>query len=723
LDPATAQRQVLGGFSGVIEPVELAGTYHLGIFLVALVMVLLPVLYVGLICLVGYLLCLYAVNGVGIMRGGIFAIVVYLGPLLAGGILILFMIKPIFAPSREQRRIRSVTGKSDPLLFAFVQRVCHVVGSPEPKRIDVNTEVNASAGFRRGLLSMFGDDLVLTIGLPLVAGFNLRQLAGVLGHEFGHFTQGAGMRLTYLVRTIGFWLHRAVYERDEWDERLVQWSKQLDLRLGVILYLAMLFVWITRKILWVFMVIGYAVGGYLLREMEYDADRHEARVAGSDVFESTCRRLNVLSVSSQKAYNDLGEFYQEGRLCDNLPGLIVANAKRMPKDVRKAIDESISESSTGLFDTHPADKDRIANARSENAPGVFRLEYPATVLFRDFPVLSRNVTVDFYRMVFGKEFKPSELHPLEDLLERQSKEEEADEALGRFFLKAFSSLRPLKLKGELLGPPTDPRGCAASVKQSRKRMEEDRPAYAEAYEEFDQADTHILEADQALAIARANCRIKPDDFSFPMSSSSDARKAKEMADGRHRKAVRRMESFESAATERLTAALQLLYVPQVAARIENAAMWQDDATRVFSAAKLVAQQLEPVKELRNEYCALGAMVGKLDDNSDNQVLLRQLHSQMETVLWRMGDIRQELSLMPYPLDHAKGNISMGDYVLSDLPHQDDLGGIHDAGRAFLETMPGLYARLMGRLVLMAEKAESILGLKPLPPPPDKEPSA
>ena len=38
---------------------------------------------------------------------------------------------------------------------------------------------------------MFGNDLVLTIGLPLVAGLNVRQFAGVLrGTSSGIFRKG-----------------------------------------------------------------------------------------------------------------------------------------------------------------------------------------------------------------------------------------------------------------------------------------------------------------------------------------------------------------------------------------------------------------------------------------------------------------------------------------------------------------------------------------------------
>ena len=99
--------------------------------------------------------------------------------------------------------------------------------------------MNASAGFmRQGVAGVLSNDLVLTIGLPLVAGLTVRQLGGVLAHEFGHFAQGGGMRLTAIVRGVNAWFARVVFERDEWDLRLEQWSKNLDGRVAILLWLA-----------------------------------------------------------------------------------------------------------------------------------------------------------------------------------------------------------------------------------------------------------------------------------------------------------------------------------------------------------------------------------------------------------------------------------------------------------------------------------------------------
>ena len=152
-------------------------------------------------------------------------LLVYLGPALIGVVLMFFMVKPILArPSRNAIPFRST--RAEPVLIAFIQAICRQIRAPMPRRVQVDCTVNASAGFmRQGIAGVLSNDLVLTIGLPLVAGLTVRQLGGVLAHEFGHFAQGGGMRLTAIVRGVNAWFARVVFERDEWDLRLEEWSK------------------------------------------------------------------------------------------------------------------------------------------------------------------------------------------------------------------------------------------------------------------------------------------------------------------------------------------------------------------------------------------------------------------------------------------------------------------------------------------------------------------
>ena len=317
-DPVERYRQlesdVLRGVDGSIQPVKVPLAYRAGILLVLTVMVLLPLVYLSLIGLAGYAVYWHAVSNTGLLtsdmgetsgrnaaRAKMFAVLLYVAPMIIGGILVLFMFKPLLSRPAQRRQPRALSRDKEPLLFAFVDRLCDAVHAPRPKRIDVDLQVNASASFRAGMLSMLGTDLVLTIGLPLVAGLNMRQFAGVLAHEFGHFSQGAGMRMTYLIRTISHWFARVVHEGDEWDERLTQWSREWDLRVGWILWLARGFVWLTRRILWCLMMIGHAVASFMLRQMEFDADRHEARFSGSDAFIETANMLPQLALADQQS--------------------------------------------------------------------------------------------------------------------------------------------------------------------------------------------------------------------------------------------------------------------------------------------------------------------------------------------------------------------------------------------------------------------------------------
>lgn len=303
-------RQVLTGLSGQIEPVRVGFLYQAGLVLVALAMLILPLVYVAFVTLIAYGVYWHATRDITIFEGRGNArakMLAYVLPIIAGGLLVLFLVKPLFARRVRSSHPLSLSRDDEPLLFAFIDRLCEVVGAPKPKRIDVDTDVNASASFMRGIFGVLTNRLVLTIGLPLVAGLDLRQFTGVLAHEFGHFAQGSAMRLTFVVRSINLWFARVVYERDQWDYKLAQIGREMNhWAVSLILLVAQLGIWLSRRVLWALMWAGHLISSFMLRQMEFDADRYEARVAGSDVFEKTSVRINMLGLASRAAFSDLG---------------------------------------------------------------------------------------------------------------------------------------------------------------------------------------------------------------------------------------------------------------------------------------------------------------------------------------------------------------------------------------------------------------------------------
>lgn len=408
-DPNQLMREILTGFEGDFPRVVPTIGYRCAALIVAAFMVLLPLVYVALVVLFGYALYWHAtvniaifsqVRGSGAGKGAAF---VYLAPLVIGGVLILFMVKPLFArPPKRQKEVE-VAFTDEPILHSFVQRLCEAVNAPQPALIEVNCEVNAGAFYRNGWWGFLTNNLGLQIGLPLLALLDMRQLAGVLAHELGHFSQGGGMRLSYIIRSVNMWFYRVIYERDEWDEWLSSTHEEDSGWIVLIGMLTSLFVWLTRRILWVLMIIGHIACCALLRQMEYDADKYEARLAGSDVFESTTRRMRELGLADYITNSMIASCSERAGLPDNLPLCLSKVARDLPPDVEAVTDQMINEGTTGWLDSHPADRDRIAAARKQQAAGIFHIERPAKALLKDFTKIAEAATLLVYKRLIGSQ--------------------------------------------------------------------------------------------------------------------------------------------------------------------------------------------------------------------------------------------------------------------------------------------------------------------------------
>lgn len=398
---------ILSAFQGPITRPKTSVFYHAGLLFVAGTMLLLPLVYLATIGAVAYMVYYHAVHhwhpimDAGDFNSGrilILKFLIYFTPVAAGSIVVFFMFKPILAGRPKSAQPLALNPATERLLYAFIEKVCDTVGAPSPKRIDLDCRLNASAGFRRGFFSMFGHDLVLVLGLPLVANLTARELAGVVAHEFGHFTQGVGMRLHYIINSINFWFARVAYQRDAWDVALERWAAGSgDIRIALVVWTIQISVWFSRLILKILMLIGLMVGGFMLRQMEYDADAYEIKVAGSDCFEQTMRKLAALEAAWNQASKELAASWKKDKtLPDNLPEIIRSSHARLPSAVLQKIDDTLGLHRTNLFDSHPSPADRIRQARKAADPGIFHDDRPASSLFVSFEHPSRFVTLLHY---------------------------------------------------------------------------------------------------------------------------------------------------------------------------------------------------------------------------------------------------------------------------------------------------------------------------------------
>jgi len=391
-------------FDGRVEPVRKSAFYTLGLLIVTLVMVILPLVYALIVAAAGYAVYYHAVHHVSLLSPGAgmrFRLLGYFGPLVIGGVLVLFMARPLIPRFfRREKPLYRITEDNEPLVYEWIQHICHAVGAPRPREIHLIMEPNAYAAFRRGFFSFLGNDLVLAIGLPLISAFTIRQLSGVVAHEMGHFSQGVGMRMSYIIEKINNWFAQTIYGGSGLEDKL----EELRFHsgggaLGLVFVLSQWFLVLTKGFLWLCMMLGYLVSNYFSRQMEYDADLYELRVAGSREFEITMYSLAFLNLGWKAGFQKSVRSMQNRVLSDDLPSLVKAEAREVAKEQKDKVINTILAENTHVFDTHPSCRDRITVSKKNSTEGICRLTGSAKEMFQDFASLSRQLTREFYEGV------------------------------------------------------------------------------------------------------------------------------------------------------------------------------------------------------------------------------------------------------------------------------------------------------------------------------------
>ncbi|WP_395752368.1 M48 family metallopeptidase [Prosthecobacter sp.] len=707
----TAPASPLDQFTGRIEPTKVSLLYQLGLGFVAFAMVLLPVVYVAFILGVGWLVLwhLEAHSGMGENiegRAALIALGAYLAPAVVGGILILFLLKPLFSSPEKKPQVFKLAKADEPLLFEFVARICQHVGAPVPREIRLDTQVNASAGFRRGWLSFFGSDLVLVIGLPLVAGMTTRQLAGVLAHEFGHFSQGAGMRLSYIIRSVNLWFARVVFERDQWDQTLADWSSMEDvpsiegLLVKIPLKLAQGGVWVGRRVLWCLMHLGHAISCFMSRQMEFDADSYEAKLAGSEEFARTAERLRHLGLGHAIAMHDAEETYQSKELPEDLPALVSWREKNLTADKRVAIDKLSAENKTQWWDTHPADADRVKAALAWRAPGIFHHEAPAAELFANFNATCRAVTRHFFEQILEISLEKVSLRDAEGVEEGRQVADTYKQNLTAFYDKNFHPLRikPIELED------------SGAWREARAQMQALSKTYGHQLEHLERQQDRQLKQIVGRDLITAGFVVsEPGQFFLTSGSKNGADLALQQTQRELQKLHGMMSGYEGGCARRLSAALGAWRSRQA----DEAALQNFD--RLLVAQRVLAGMVSGLMLTSCTIHSLQVILGNAQHHPDGAELKRQALALVQRIDTAYNECKLALSAIPHPYlpDHPP----MSEVMILPDKLENEWDGAAQQIRIFTEVLVPLFIRIMGDLcgfVLEAEKEENVGTASPVP---------
>ncbi len=367
--------------------------------------------------------------------------------LIAGAaMLALFMVKGLFQRNRvDTDDMVEAKEEDQPLLFAFVRRLCEECGSPFPAKIYLDPEVNAAVFYRRSLLSIVWPSRKnLLIGMGLAKALSLSEFKAVLAHEFGHFAQ-ASMRLGQYVYLANQVICDMVYGRDFWDDLLRKW-RGIDLRVAWIAWVLTVVVWLLRGFLKLLFRLINIFNLSLSRQMEFAADRHAVAMAGSDTHIGALWKINRAAAAMRIATSGLESMTDHTLYTDDLFSHQRAALERLDGLLRKALSKGEDVGvllgpyrpgraihfkeeegeKTSLWHTHPSDHDREVEAKRLYVPAKPD-ERPADGLFRLPAALTRRLTAIAYRPILGRLPKPSRMRPATEIEEKMREEREEQE--------------------------------------------------------------------------------------------------------------------------------------------------------------------------------------------------------------------------------------------------------------------------------------------------------
>lgn len=409
-------------FYGDFQKIQISTEYRFNLTLVTLLILLLPCVYAFIVALSTYGVYYYAINFTVLLTkeniaSGLF---LYFIPIFSGCLFVLFLWRPLIPKFHRYKSIDlRITEETDPKFVYFVHAVCKKVGAKKPSVIYLSMEANASAALK-SFWSLFSNELILTVGFPLVSCMNAQSVAGILAHEFGHFSQTASLRGYYLINVVNRWFYRCIYGNDDWSQWMEKAENKADSAgLGVIFFIVRFGMMQTNNLLSILLRFSRYLTMSLSRQMEFDADKHEIQLVGSSEFEVTARALHRTAAATAMAFNEL-DYNEDDKYVDNIPSLIRVFYGALPERIDKRIEEQLKDNRLSVWDSHPPDAERIQHAQSLDLQGIFSLDQPAIDLFDSYEEKSKVATQQYYR---GQGLNPSSMtfKPVEKTLKSTEK--------------------------------------------------------------------------------------------------------------------------------------------------------------------------------------------------------------------------------------------------------------------------------------------------------------
>src|SRR5205823_2889800 len=190
-------------------------------------------------------------------------------------------------------------------------------------------------------------------------------------------------------------------------------------------------------------------------------------------------------------------------------------------------------------------------------------------------------------------------------------------------------------------------------------------------------------------------KIRGKDFGIPNSRPGTVQARNKRARAAVQHLAARMLVFETAASERLSAALRLLQVPKVAAAIPGGPALQVEVRSLIGDGRLISELIGELPTLQTLFRGTGALLSRLG-NRRNQKVIEKIVGQLESMSSHLKMIHDKLEGRMYSFDHADDTTTLQQFVIPFVPEPMDFGGLVAATEQLVDRLFTLQVRIFAR---------------------------
>ncbi|HCN08075.1 MAG TPA: hypothetical protein DIT01_09090, partial [Lentisphaeria bacterium] len=256
------------------------------------------------------------------------------------------------------------------------------------------------------------------------------------------------------------------------------------------------------------------------------------------------------------------------------------------------------------------------------------------------------------------------------------------------------------------------------LQAAREQMEFRTQAAQAAMKRFDQAQTWRKNANLAASMLRVNITNEARRLLMMQVDKVTIATMLREADRDTRMVMEILDSFRDQATTRFNLALQLLNYDEFRQDLNDAEKCTTQVDDLLVAQRQIAACHGDIDNLAGSSYIWYALTKFRSEPSQRMIAF--LMSTSERTDFTLHKVHHQLSEVAYPFEHESGRISIGPYVLENMPERDDYMGLLAGANEMYDKTISLYYRIVGQIASIVQKVEMQAGMPAFPEVPTLE---